>query len=121
MYGETVGTILVSGSNSNGWLASSQNTTTGRTEYHKMRVFHVTLLSWGTASSVLQLFNGSSATYPMLVVGGSTLTYQNPNLGRIEVDADYGTWGHTFPGGCYYTTDGNILQAAVICKADHTA
>ena len=120
MFGETVGTILVSGSNSSGYLLQRTNQTTGTVEYDSTRVFHVTLLSWGTAPSALQLYAGGSAPVGTLqvIVGGTGTGYLNPLLQHIETDVDFGVFGHTFKNGCYYVADGNIVSAAIICKAD---
>ena len=120
MYGETAGTILVSGSNSQGYLISRKNVTTGVVDNVDTRVFHVTLLSWGTAASVLQLYSGTNVgTFPTLIVGGTGATYiGSGGLNRVEFDTDYGNIGHTFPNGCYYVADTNFVQAAIVCKAD---
>ena len=124
MKGETIGTILVSGSNSRGWLIQTTNQTTSVTTNDSTRVFHVTLLSWGTAVSTLLLCNGSSANaiaLPEIIVGGtSNQTYIGSDgmQHRVAIDSDYGYFGHTFPLGCYYVCDANIIQAGIICKAD---
>lgn len=110
MYGAPVGTILVSQTSTSGYLISSTNTTTGQTNVYPTRVFHVTLVSNTGTNSLLQLLNGQGNSVELLVSGtsGSTRT----------IEVDYGFHGHTFTNGCYWTTDANLVEAAIVCRAD---
>ena len=114
MFGETVGTILVSNTSTSGYLIQRKNVTTGVTENDATRIFHITLVSGtGTASS-LQVYNGSAATIPTIIVTGTS----GSSIANRSVDSDYGVFGQSFPLGAYYVTDANLSQAAIVCKAD---
>ena len=116
MFGETVGTVLVSGTSTSGYLIQTvlnlvNGTTTNTISTNpSTRVMHITLTSGSGTNSLLQLANGKGGTIMQLVQGtsGSSRT----------IDVDYGVYGHTFPNGCYWTTDANLVEAAIVCKAD---
>lgn len=106
MLGETVGTILVSGTSSQ-YLITSTNTTTGVSENHQTRIFHISLSS-GTTASTLQITNGQGGAVELVVRG--------TNNGSSEFD--YGIWGHSFSKGAFLVPDVNYNQLAIICKMD---
>lgn len=107
MLGETVGVIDITTASTSGYLVSHINKTTGATKFPPTRIFHIHLISSSTASN-LQIANGQGGTVRINVTG--TLSK--------GIDFDFGIWGITFPLGAYFTTDANITEAAVICKAD---
>ena len=111
MFGETVGTILVSNTSTTGYLISTVNVTTGVTTNFPTRIFHITLVSNTGTNSTLQIFNGSAATIPTILVKG---TSGSPR----DIEADYGVFGQYFPLGAYWNTDVNLTQAAIVCKQD---
>ena len=114
MFGETGGTVLVSGTSTSGYLIKRVNQTTGVTENDSTRVFHVTLISGTGTASTLQIYNGSAATIPTIIVTGTS----GSSIANRSVDSDYGVFGQSFPLGAYYVTDSNLSQAAIVCKAD---
>ena len=112
MFGQTVGTILVGQTSTSGYLIQRTNQTLGITEYEGTRVFHVTLTSGSGTISSFMIANGSTnAGLPTIVISGTSGSNRT-------VEADYGVFGHTFPMGAYWTSDANLIQAAIICKAD---
>lgn len=106
MLGETVGTILVTGS---GYLITRVNNINGSTvtEYPETVITHIHLISTSTAS-VLTIQNGQ---------GGTTWVSETGTISK-GIDFDFGIWGITFPKGAYITADGNIVSAAITCKAN---
>jgi hypothetical protein len=113
MFGETVGTILVSNTSTGGYLISTTNVTTGVTTNFPTRIFHITLISGTGTNSFLQIYNGAttSTSIPQIIVGGTS------GANRIT-DVDYGMFGQSFPQGASYQTDANLIKAAIVCKAD---
>ena len=117
MFGETVGTILVSSTSTSGYLIGSTvtlvngTTTNTITSNPPTRIMHITLVSGSGTNSSFQVYNGSAALIPEIIVTGTS------GANRIT-DVDYGMFGQTFPLGAYYKTDANLTQAAVVCKAD---
>ena len=103
MLGVGVGTVNVT---ANGYLTTS---TSSPSTYLPTgtRVFHIHLISTGTAS-VLTIQNGQGGT-TFIKVTGTVST---------GVDFDFGIYGQSFPAGAYVTVDGNIVSAAIVCKAD---
>jgi hypothetical protein len=113
MFGETVGTILVSNTSTNGYLISTTNVTTGVTTNFPTRIFHITLTSGSGTNSLLQIYNGatSNSVIPRIVVSGTSGSSRT-------VDVDYGVFGQYFPLGAYWQTDANLIQASIVCKQD---
>lgn len=105
MYGAPVGTIYVTGS---GYLTSHVNTTTGITTYEPTRVFHISLVSSGTAASVIQITNGS---------GGNVYINETGTAGKGS-EFDFGINGKAFPAGAYVIADANLISAAIDCRSD---
>jgi hypothetical protein len=107
MLGVGVGTVNITGS---GYLTTSSVTdAAGSTVYLPTgtRIFHIHLISGGSAS-VLTIQNGQGGTTYIKVTGTA-------NTGA---DFDFGIYGQSFPLGAYATVDGNIVSAAIVCKAD---
>lgn len=113
MFGETVGTILISNTSTTGFLIQRTNVTTGVVENDAVRIMHITLISNTGTASVLQIYNGntSNSTIPRLIVSGTSGSTRS-------IDVDYGMFGQTFPLGAFYQTDANLIEASIICKAD---
>ena len=113
MFGETVGTIVVSNTSFGAFLIQRTNQTTGVVENDGVRIFHITLISNTGTNSFLQIYNGAttSTSIPQIIVGGTS------GANRIT-DVDYGVFGQSFPQGAVYQTDANLIKAAIVCKAD---
>ena len=108
MFGETVGTILVSGTSVTQYLTTHTNSTTGVITYEPTRIFHIHLVS-STSISTLKIQNGTTGL-PWLVLTNGT--------GNKGTDFDFGVFGVGFPSGAYVTGDSNLASAAIVCKAD---
>ena len=106
MLGETGGVIDVTAS---GYLISRTINLIPNaiTQYPETRVFHIHLVSSSTAS-VITISNGQ----------GGTIFIKETGSFSTGADFDYGLIGVTFPLGAYVTVDGNIVSAAITCKAD---
>lgn len=107
MLGESIGTVLVTTS---GYLTSTTITDASSTTVNLptgTRVFHIHLISSSTAS-VITIQNGQS---------GTTWISETGVISK-GADFDFGMYGIAFPLGAYVTVDGNIVSAAIVCKAD---
>ena len=113
MYGAPVGTIILSGgTNVSGPLISSNNSTSGGISALPTRVFHISIIGNATATTILNLTNGTSAlSYTEIIVSGTT--------GR-STEYDFGFHGQLFQNGVYYTADANLVSASIACRADLT-
>lgn len=106
MYGETGGVINITAS---GYLITRtiNLVPNAKTEYPETRIFHIHLIS-GSTASVIQIANGQGGTNYITETGSFS----------TGADFDYGPIGITFPKGAYVTVDGNIVSAAITCKAE---
>ena len=107
MLGQTAGTVNIT---SNGYITSSTVTDAGGSQVYLptgTRIFHIHLIS-SSSASVLTIQNGQGGT-----------TYLNlKGTASQGADFDFGIYGQSFPAGAYATVDGNIVSAAIACKAD---
>lgn len=105
MYGAPVGTIqLTSGG---GYLISSTNTTTNVVTNPATRVFHLSLVS-GTTGSTIQILNGAN---------GNVVINESGTASK-GAEFDYGFHGKTFPLGAYVVTDANFIGGSIDIRAD---
>lgn len=106
MYGETGGVIDITAS---GYLITRTINLlpTSIVENPSTRIFHIHLIS-GSTASVITISNGQNGTVFIKETGSFS----------TGADFDYGPFGVTFPMGAYVTVDGNIVSAAITCKAD---
>ena len=107
MLGQTAGTVNITGS---GFLISTTITDAGSTTVNipvGTRIFHIHLISSGTAS-VLNIANGQGGTNYIKFTGTVS----------TGADVDFGIYGQSFPNGAYVTVDANIVSASIVCKAD---
>lgn len=107
MYGAPVGTVNITTS---GYLTTTTITDASSTTVSiptGTRIFHIHLISSSTAS-VLTIQNGQ---------GGTTFVNETGVISK-GADFDFGFHGISFPLGAYVTVDGNIVTAAITCRAD---
>lgn len=108
MLGETIGTLDFTTASTSAYLITRvENPASGAiTKFPHTTITHIHLISTSTASN-LQIANGLGGTVRINITG--TISK--------GIDFDFGVWGITFPLGAYVTSDGNIVNAAITCKA----
>lgn len=109
MLGETIGSINFSTVSTSAYLITRVNNINGTTvtQYPETTITHIHLISTSGGGSNLQIANGLGGTVYINITGTTSK----------GIDFDFGAYGITFPLGAYLTTDGNISNAAITCKA----
>ena len=109
MLGETIGTINFTTASTSAYLITRTISQAGGniTEQPNVVITHIHLISNGSGASNLLIYNGSGGTQQINITGTTSK----------GIDFDFGVWGITFPSGAYITSDGNLANAAITCKA----
>lgn len=107
MLGETIGTLDFNTASTSGYLITRVENPGNVTRNPHTVITHIHLISSSTASN-LQIANGLGGTVRINITG--TISK--------GIDFDFGVWGITFPLGAYVTSDANLVEAAISCKAD---
>ena len=105
MYGAPVGTLQLT--STGGYLITNTNVTTGVVTNEPVRIFHLSLTS-GTSASTIQILNG---------VGGNVVINESGTAVK-GAEFDYGFHGHTYPNGAYVVTDANFISGSVAIRGD---
>ena len=104
-----IGTVLLTTASNSAYLISTTITDAGSVNVNTIpagtRIHNIQLVSSSSAST-LNIYNGSSAATPTLVLKGTS---------NANASFDFGFYGHTFPNGAWVVTDGNIVSAAIAC------
>ena len=110
MLGETIGSINYSTASTSAYLITRVNNINGNTvtEYPETVITHIHLISTGGGGTVLNIANGLGGTNYLKLTGTTSK----------GIDFDFGIYGIVFSGGAYLTTDGNISNATITCKAN---
>ncbi len=110
MLGETVGTINFNTTSTSAYLITRVNNINGNTvtEYPEMVITHIHLISTSGGGAVVTIANGLGGQQQINITGTTSK----------GIDFDFGVFGIVFPKGAYITTDGNISNAAITCKAN---
>lgn len=107
MYGTPTGTLDVTTASTSGYLIQHTRDPGNRVVNKGVRIFHIHLVSGATASNLL-IADGSGGTTRINITGTASK----------GIDFDFGFHGIVFPKGAYYTTDANIVEAAITCMGD---